>query len=68
MFIVYLKKKGLSDFYVERTGYYVAAHNNSQLPVTKYEGVSVPVGMESGKFEFSKKIVICKICEKNDLI
>jgi hypothetical protein len=28
----------------------------------------VPVGMESGKFEFSKKIVICKICEKNDLI
>jgi hypothetical protein len=40
--------KAEPDYYVERAGFYVAAHNNSQLPVTKYEGVSIPVGMETG--------------------
>jgi hypothetical protein len=41
---------------MERRGYYVAAHNNSKLPVIKYEGVSVPVGMESGKHKLLDRI------------
>jgi hypothetical protein len=35
--------------FLEKRGFYVAVHNNSKLPVTRYEGVLVPVGMASSK-------------------
>ena len=39
---------GTGDRYVPSRGVYVAVHNNSMKPMTRYEGVRVPVGMNSG--------------------
>jgi hypothetical protein len=39
-----------SNMFNEKGGFYVAVHNNSKLPMVRYEGVRVPVGMETGKY------------------
>ena len=35
---------GNHDKFIEKRGFYVAVHNNSKRPLTKYEGFKVPVG------------------------
>lgn len=39
--------KGKQDFFVEQRGLYLAVHNNTQIPLTLYEGIKIPVGYAS---------------------
>lgn len=32
---------------MEQSGFYISVNNNSQLPLTKYEGISIPTGIAS---------------------
>jgi hypothetical protein len=41
--------EGKQDNFMEKRGYYIAVHNNSKLPMTRYEGVLAPVDMATSK-------------------
>lgn len=44
---LYTGYPGKQDYYIEQRGFYVAVHNNSQIPLTKFDGIKIPVGYSS---------------------
>lgn len=38
---------GKGNSYMEQSGFYLSVNNNSQLPLTKYEGIFIPTGYAS---------------------
>lgn len=36
--------KGMDDTFMEQSGFYLSVNNNSQLPLTKFEGIKIPTG------------------------